>query len=117
MALSSSACTGSPLRCLSEASIPPIALSAGTPMISFTRELLPAFLDEIRLLTPKLPSGNRPHKFFQWFTPDFGHPKLKEHLAGVMALMRASPNWAAFQRSLKRAYPKLNETTPLPRDD
>ena len=75
--------------------------------------LAPGVLDELKRRTPRLPSGNRPHKFFQWFTPDFGHPKLKEHLAGVMALMRASPNWTAFQRNLKRAYPKPDEQTSL----
>ena len=55
----------------------------------------------------------------QWFTPDFGHPKLKDHLIGAMALMRAAPpfGWDKFMRSLQRAYPKLNETGPLPFDD
>ena len=71
--------------------------------------IAPGVLDELRLLTPKLPSGSRRNKFFQWFTPNHGHPKLKEHLAGVMALMRASPNWTAFQRSLQRAYPRAND--------
>ena len=71
--------------------------------------IAPGVLDELRLRTPKLPSGSRRNKFFQWFTPNHGHPKLKEHLAGVMALMRASPNWTAFQRSLQRAYPRAND--------
>ena len=42
-------------------------------------------------------------------TPDLGHPKLKEHLAAVIALMRAAANWSQFQRSLKRAFPVLND--------
>ena len=94
-----------------------------TPLIGhYTNDIVydrlaPGVLEELRKRTPRLPSGNRPHKFFQWFTPDIGHPKLKEHLAGVMALMRAAPNWTAFKRSLQRAYPKLNETIPLPLDD
>ena len=46
-----------------------------------------------------------------------GHPKLKEHLAAVAALMRAAPNWESFKRSLNRALPKLNETIELPLDD
>ena len=75
--------------------------------------LAPGVLDELKRRTPRLPSGNRPHKFFQWFTPDVGHPKLKEHLIGVMALMRASPNWTAFKRNLKRSYPKPDEQKPL----
>ena len=53
----------------------------------------------------------------QWFTPDLGHPKLKEHLAAVIALMRAAPNWGGFQRSLKRAFPKYGDTIPLAIED
>ena len=45
MALSSSACTGSPLRCLSEASIPPIAFSRHCS--SFGRSLRPTGATEV----------------------------------------------------------------------
>ena len=81
--------------------------------------LAPGVLDELKARTPRLPSGNLKNKLFQWFTPNFGHPKLKEHLVGVMALMRAAPTfgWSNFMRSLQRAYPKLNETIPMPLDD
>ena len=73
-------------------------------------------LEELKRRNPPLPSGNRPHRHHQWFNPKSGHPKLKEHLIGVMALMRAAPNWTSFKRSLQRAYPKQNETIPLPLD-
>ena len=81
--------------------------------------LAPGLLDELKAKTPRLQSGNLKNKLFQWFTPTFGHPKLKEHLSGVMALMRAAPpfGWEYFKRSLQRAYPKLNETIPMPLDD
>ena len=79
--------------------------------------LAPGVLNDLRRINPTLPAGYRKNRHHQWFTPDFGHPKLKEHLIGVMALMRAAPNWTAFKRSLQRAYPKLNETIPLPLDD
>lgn len=79
--------------------------------------LAPGVLDELRRLTPTLPNGQRPNKFFQWFTPDLGHPKLKEHLAAVIALMKAAPNWTVFYRGLQRALPKLNETIPMPFDE
>ena len=45
--------------------------------------------------------------------PDISHPKPKEHLAAVAALMRASSNWDRFMGNLNRAFPKLNETIPL----
>lgn len=37
----------------------------------------------------------------------------EEHLEGVMALMRASPNWDAFKRNLTQAYPKHKESIQL----
>ncbi len=79
--------------------------------------LAPGVLDKLRTINPVLPSGGRKVKYFQWFTQDLGHPKLKEHLAGVMALMRAAPNWNSFTRAIQRAYPKVNETIPLALDD
>lgn len=75
--------------------------------------LAPGVLDELQRVNPIQPSGRRKARHHQWFTPDIGHPKLKEHLAGVMALMRAAPNWNRFKSMLQRAYPKLNETFPL----
>ncbi len=68
--------------------------------------LAPGLLNELKQRNPKLSTGYRRNRHHQWFTQDFGHPKLKEHLAGVMALMRAAPNWRAFERSLNRAYHK-----------
>ena len=79
--------------------------------------LAPGVLAELQRLNPTQSTGGRRKRHHQWFTPEFGHPKLKEHLAGVMALMRAAANWGAFRRSLQRAYPKLNETIPLALDD
>ncbi len=71
--------------------------------------LVPGVFDELKSRNPRFPSGTLRNMHFQWFTPEFGHPKLKEHLAGVMALMRAAPNWASFQRNLQRAFPKLRD--------
>ena len=79
--------------------------------------IAPGLLKELRDVNPTLPAGRRQHRHHQWFTPEFGHPKLKEHLAAVTALMRAAPNWTAFQRSLQRAFSKLNENLPLPIED
>ena len=79
--------------------------------------LAPGVLDELRLKNPTLPTGARRHRHHQWFTPEFGHPKLKEHLAAVIALMKASPNWTAFKRNLQRAFTKEGETIPFPLDE
>ena len=67
----------------------------------------PELRNELQRLNPTLPDGGRKHKHHQWFTPEHGHPRLREHLAGVTALMRAASSWHVFCRSLDRAYPKF----------
>ena len=80
--------------------------------------LAPGVLDELKRRNPSIPAtGRRKSTHHQWFTPDLGHPKLKEHLAAVTALMRAAANWDIFQRSLARALPKLNDTFEMHLDD
>ena len=75
--------------------------------------LAPGVLDELRKLNPVQPNGNRRNRHHQWFTPDIGHPKLKEHLAAVIALMKASDNWESFKASLQRVFPALNSQLPM----
>lgn len=70
--------------------------------------ITPGLLEELRRVNPKIPGGYRKGKHHQWFTPEFGHPVLKEHIIGVMAIMRGSPNWNVFKRILYRSYPKNN---------
>ena len=79
--------------------------------------LAPGVLEELRARNPTLTTGYRRNRHHQWFTPDLGHPKLKEHLAAVTALMRATPNWERFKRSINRALPKYGETIELPLDN
>ena len=74
-------------------------------------------LKKLQSINPTLTSGGRKNKHHQWFTRDIGYPELKDHITGVMALMRAAPNWDSFRRSLQRAYPKKHETIPLPLED
>ncbi len=68
--------------------------------------LAPAIREELEKRNPKLPSGKRAHKHFQHLTPDLGHPKLREHLASVITLMKVAPNWRRFMEMLNRALPK-----------
>jgi len=79
--------------------------------------LAPGVLKELKAQNPTLPTGYRRNRHHQWFTPDLGHPKLKEHLAAVTALMRAAPNWESFERSVNRALPKYGEAIELPLED
>ncbi len=76
--------------------------------------LAPGLTEELRHKNPVAETtGRRTHKHHQWFNPDRGHPKLKEHIAGVTALLRASEDWPSFKRALDRAYPKFGETIQL----
>ena len=69
----------------------------------------PGVLDELRRLNPSAPGGGRKWRHHQWFTPEPGYIKLNQHLAAVIALMKASSNWEQFQRNLKRAFPQLRD--------
>jgi hypothetical protein len=76
--------------------------------------IAPGLTEELREKNPVADTtGRRTHKHHQWFNPDKGHPKLKEHIAGVIALLRAADDWQAFRRGLDRAYPKFGDTIKL----
>jgi len=68
--------------------------------------LAPGVLEELRRINPPDDRGQRKHKHHQWLTPDIGHPKLRDHINGVLALMRASKTWGDFKRLLNKAFPK-----------
>lgn len=76
--------------------------------------LAPGVLEELKRITPKDDKGRRKHRYHQRLTEDIGHPKLREHLSGVIALMKASSNWKTFYRMMQRVYPRFNDTLPLP---
>lgn len=75
--------------------------------------LTKGILDELKRLNPKDDKGRRQSKHHQWLTDDIGHPKLQEHLNGVIALMKAASNWRNFIRLLERVYPKEGHTIPM----
>lgn len=80
--------------------------------------LAPALLNELRRLNPKNENGGRSHKHHQFLTEEVGHPRLKEHLEGVMAIGRLSGNdWNKFMRNLDVAYPKCYQQLELAFDD
>ncbi len=72
-------------------------------------------LGELRRLNPPTDKGYRKHRHHEWLTEDVGHPALRDHLMGVIALMKATPDdaWAKFKRMLSRVYPKCSEQIEL----
>lgn len=79
--------------------------------------LAPGVLEELKKKNPKQHSGRRQHKHFQWLTEDVGDPRLREHLAAVVALMKASGDWVQFKRMVDRALPRYGDTIEMSLDD
>lgn len=47
----------------------------------------PDILRELKKRNPKDDHGNRPTKHHQWLTANVGHPRLAEHLYGIIGLI------------------------------
>lgn len=77
--------------------------------------LAPGVLEELKKLSPADARGYRKTKLFQGLTPDIGHPKLKEHLAGVTTAMKFAKlqgmDWEGFISMLDKTHPKFK---PMP---
>jgi hypothetical protein len=61
--------------------------------------------------------GDKPNsKLFQWLTTstDGGHPRLKQHLEGVVSLMSVAQDWEQFEYWVDRRYPRINDTMRIP---
>jgi len=71
--------------------------------------LAPGVLQKLREVNPVV-DGRRKHKHHQHLTPDLGHPKLKEHLAGVTTVMKIAKmqdlKWDEFVKLLDKTHPK-----------
>ena len=90
----------------------PSVLGHITNEIVYAR-LAPGIIEELQQINPTLSTGRRASYHHQWFTTDVGHPKLKEHLAAVIALMKTSRTWEDFMRRLRVAFPTRLESSSL----
>jgi outer membrane lipoprotein-sorting protein len=91
----------------------PMMMAKLTADLVYSR-LAPGVLEELRNLTPKDTKGRRKNKLFQRLSSDIGHPALRDHLSGVVFLLKASEEWDAFHRSLDRVTPQFGKTLLLP---
>ena len=71
--------------------------------------LAPGVLSELKKINPKTSKGTRKYHHHRWLTRDVGHPRLREHLASVIALMKAAARWDDFKRMIERALPKYGD--------
>lgn len=81
------------------------------------KRLAPKVLDELKKSTPKDEKGRYKQKLFQRLTSDVGHPKLREHLASVVTLMKISSEYSQFQRHLDQVHPKYGDNLELAFDE
>lgn len=76
--------------------------------------LAPKILEELKNATPRSPDGRHKHQLHRRLTEDFGHPRLREHLASVLTAMQLSDDYDDFIRKLDRVKPRFGETLQLP---
>jgi len=91
----------------------PILVGKLTKQIVYEK-LPPGVLTELKRLNPKNENGKLKYHYHRFLTEEVGHPHLKKHLVGVIALMKASTNWKGFKSLLERAYPTPNKTLKTP---
>ena len=76
--------------------------------------LAPKALEELKKATPRTPDGRHKHQLHRRLTEDFGHPRLREHLAAVITAMQLSVDYDDFIQKLDRVKPQFGETLQLP---
>lgn len=81
------------------------------------KRLAPGVLEELKRITPRDTKGRTKHRYFQRLTEDVGHPKLREHLTGVIMLAKYAPDWIVFMDRLDHEYPQWGKTRMLPFPD
>ena len=75
--------------------------------------IAPGVKEELKKTTPKAISGRHSQHLHRRLTPDLGHPKLREHMASVVTIMKLSNDYSDFHVKLDRLHPKFGETMPL----
>lgn len=75
------------------------------------KRLAPGVLEELKKATAKDSAGkpSKPH-LHRRLTENVGHPKLREHLASVVTVMKLSTEYADFLAKLDSVLPRYGET-------
>ncbi|OYY73418.1 MAG: oxygenase [Gammaproteobacteria bacterium 28-57-27] len=69
--------------------------------------LAPDILPELKKAASKAEKKARLH---QWLTDDIGHPKLREHLASIVTLLKLSSTPQDFKDKVDRIHPAFGQT-------
>lgn len=78
------------------------------------RRIAPGVLEELKRVVPKNDKGKAKTKLFQKLTDNIGYPKLREHMASTVTIMKLSIDYQDFISKLDRIHPRYNETRMLP---
>ncbi|MCA1799176.1 MAG: P63C domain-containing protein [Xanthomonadaceae bacterium] len=79
--------------------------------------LAPGVLDELKRATPRAPNGGHKQHLHRRLTEEWGHPKLREHLASVITIMKLSENYDDFMRKLDRIHTRYGDTYDMLPED
>jgi len=76
--------------------------------------LAPDLLPELKKAASRT---ERKAKLHQWLTQDLGHPKLREHLASIVSILKLSRTPAQFKSNVNMIHPRHGDTIQLNFDD
>lgn len=69
--------------------------------------IAPDLLPELKKAASK---AERKAKLHQWLTNDMGHPRLREHLASIVTLLKISKTPDQFKQLVDQVHPKFGDT-------
>lgn len=72
--------------------------------------LAPDLLPELKKAATKTEKRSKLH---QWLTNDIGHPKLREHLASIVSILKLSKTPDDFKSNVNVVHPKYGDTGQL----
>lgn len=72
--------------------------------------IAPELLPELKRLASK---AEKKAKLHQCLTTDIGHPKLREHLASIVTILKISKSPEQFRQLVDQVHPRLGETYSL----
>lgn len=77
------------------------------------KRLAPSLLTELKKQNAK---DEKKGKLFQRLTTDTGHPKLREHLASAVTIMKLSDDYSEFIEKMNRIHPRYGDSLSLDLD-
>lgn len=72
--------------------------------------LAPELLPELKKAASK---SEKKAKLHQWLTQDGGHPKLREHLASIVSILKLSKSPADFKSNVNAIHPRFGDTAEI----